>query len=241
LTVRPGKIAAAERRIRREDLVEEYLSERQQIEAVRGWVRENAPWAVAGVLIGVAALVGWQQYQAWQERTAQGGAEKYAATVAALGRNDADAAGKLAKELHDHYARTPYGDMASLAIARYDVETGKLAEAATLLGQVLGDTRDPDLKVVVRLRLARVLHAEGKPEEALATLAAGPADSPAYADVRGDVLGGKGDAAGALTAWRAALAAKDLDAAARQLIELKFAAAGGDEAAPPPAATGVKP
>jgi len=60
--VRLRKIAAAERRIRRENLVEEYLSERQQIEHVRGLIRENAPWAVTGVLLGVAALVGWQQY-----------------------------------------------------------------------------------------------------------------------------------------------------------------------------------
>ena len=46
----------------------------------------------------------------------------------------------------------------------------------------------------------------------------------------------KGDTAGALTAWRAALASKDLDASARQIVELKVTAAGGDPTAAPAAA-----
>jgi len=238
--VRPGKIAAAERRIRRENFVEEYLSERQQIEHFKGLVRENAPWAVTGVLIGVGALVGWQQYGAWQSHKSLDAADKYTQTLAALGRNDPDGAGKLVKELHDDYARTPYGDMAALAVAHYDVDTGKLAEAATLLEQVERDTKDAELKAVVRLRLARVQRALNKPDDALKTLAGGPADSPAYADVRGDVLMDKGDAAGALTAWQAALAAKNLDPSARQLVELKVTAAGGDPSALPTAA-GAKP
>jgi len=220
--------------------VEEYLSERQQIEHVRGLIRENAPWAVTGVLIGVAALVGWQQYGAWQSRKSLGAAEKYTQTLSALGRNDVDGAGKIARELRDDYARTPYGDMAALAIAHYDVDTGKLADAASLLEQVERDTRDADLKTVVRLRLARVQRAMGKPDDALKTLAGGPADTPAYADVRGDVLMDKGDTPGALTAWRAALASKDLEPSARQLVELKITAAGADPSAAPVAA-GAQP
>ena len=237
---RPGKIAAAERRIRRENLVEEYLSERQQIEHVRGLIRENAPWAVTGVLIGVAALVAWQQYGAWQVRKAHGAAEQYSQTLAALGRNDLDAASKAARQLHDDYARTPYGDMATLAIAHYEVDTGKLADAATLLEQIERDSGDAELKTVVRLRLARVQRAMGKPDDALKTLAGGPADSPGYADVRGDVLMDKGDTAGALTAWRAALASKDLEPSARQLVELKVTAASGDPTAAA-AAAGATP
>jgi len=222
--------------------VEEYLSERQQIEQVRGWIRENAPWAVAGVVIGVGALVGWQQYQAWQERQALAGAEKYNATLVALGRTDAAAAGKLVTELRDQYSRTPYADMAALALARYDVEVGKLPDAATLIEQVMQSSNDAELKLVARLRLARVPRAEGKPDVALATLAGAGAETPAYADVRGDVLADKGDAAGAIAAWRIALAGKGLDAASRELIGLKITAAGGDPTPMPTAAAdGVKP
>ena len=220
--------------------MEENLSERQQIEQVQGWVRENAPWAVAGILIGVGALVGWQQWQAWQERRSVAAVEKYNATLAALGRSDVAAANALVLELRAGYARTPYADMAALAIARADVESGKLPEAASYLEQVARDSRDPDLQVVARLRLARVQRAQGKTEEALATLTAGPAaESPAYADVRGDLLADKGDAKGAIAAWRVALTATGQQAAGRELIELKIAAAGGDTAQAAPAAAGA--
>ena len=48
--------------------MDEYLSEREQIDQVRSWAKENAPWALAGILIGVGALLGWQQWQAWQQQ-----------------------------------------------------------------------------------------------------------------------------------------------------------------------------
>jgi predicted negative regulator of RcsB-dependent stress response len=222
--------------------VEENLSERQQIEQVKGVIKENAPWAVSGVLLGVALLVGWQQWHAYLDRQALAAGDKYTATIAALGRGDADGAIKLTGELRSDYARTPYADMATLAIAHYDVDTGKLADAAKLLDQVVHDSRDEDLRVVARLRLARVQRAEGKADEALSTLGAGGAgESAAYADVRGDVLSDKGDLAAALSAWRSALAAKDLDPNSRQLIELKVVAAGGDPTTPVPAAAGAAP
>ncbi len=222
--------------------MEDNLTEREQIEQVRGWLRENAPWAVAGILLGVGSLVGVQQWHAWQERQALGAAAKYTATVAALGNNNAEGAGKLVAELRDSYSRTPYPDMAALALAHFDVDTGKLAEAATLLAEVAKNARDPDLQTVARLRLARVQRALGKPDEALATLGgAAPNELPAYADVRGDLLADKGDQAGAISAWRKALAGPGLDPGARELIELKITAAGGDPSAPATAATGATP
>ena len=162
--------------------MEEYLSERQQIEQVRGWLRENAPWAVAGIVLGVGGLLGLNQWHGWQERKSLAAAQKYSATLAALGSNNPDGALKLVNELRDGFARTPYPDMAALAVAHFDVDSGKLADAATLLEQVANGSRDPELQVVSRLRLARVQRALGKPDQALATLgAASPTEPPAYA------------------------------------------------------------
>ena len=224
--------------------MEEYLSERQQIEHVRGLVRENAPWAIAGVLITVGAFVGWQQWHAWQDRHATDASAKYAATLAALGRGDLDAAARLASELRASYARTPYADQAALALAGAEVQSGKLAAAAAHLEPLANAARDPDLRIVARLRLARVQRALGKPELALSTLAGAPAGSagPSYADVRGDVLADKGDRAGAVAAWREALAAKTSGAVDRELVELKIIAAGGSaEAAAAAPAAGATP
>ncbi len=222
--------------------MDEYLSERQQIDWLRTTVKDNAPWALASVVITIGLFVGYQQWKAWGDRQAATAAQKYETTLDALSRGDAEGAGRLVKELRDSYGRTPYSDLAALALARFDVEGGKLADAAGLLETVIKETHDADLATVARLRLARVQRADGKPDAALATLAAAPAgtSSPAYADVRGDVLLDKGDKAGALAAWREALASKSAGVN-RELLELKIAALEPPPPAPATAAAGQKP
>jgi predicted negative regulator of RcsB-dependent stress response len=217
--------------------VEEYLSERQQIDWLRATVKENAPWALASVVITIGLFVGYQQWQGWRARQSATASQKYEATLDALARGDADGAARVVKELRESYGRTPYSDLAALALARFDVEGGKLADAAGLLEAVMKNTRDEDVATVARLRLARVQRADGKADAALATLAAAPAGttSPAFADVRGDVLLDKGDKAGALAAWHEALAAKS-PGLNRELVELKIAAL--EPPAPPAAAAG---
>lgn len=220
--------------------MEEYLSERQQIDWLRATLKENAPWALASVAITIGLFVGYQQWQGYRERQSGTASQKYEATLDALSRGDADGAARMVKELRESYGRTPYSDLAALALARLDVETGKLADAAGLLETVMKHTRDEDLATVARLRLARVQRADGKPDAALATLAGAPAgtSSPAFADVRGDVLSDKGDKAGALAAWREALAAKSAGVNS-ELIELKIAALEppASPASPAPAPT----
>ncbi len=224
--------------------MDEYLSERQQMDWLRATVKENAPWALGGVAITLALFVGYQQWQGWRERQSATASQKYEATLDALARGDGDGAKRLVQELRDGYARTPYSDQASLALARYDVEGNRLADAAQLLGEVIKNTHDEELATVARLRLARVQRADGKADAALATLAAAPPGtaSAAFADVRGDVLLDKGDKAGALAAWREALAAKSAGVN-RELLELKIGALEppAEPAAAAPPATGAKP
>jgi predicted negative regulator of RcsB-dependent stress response len=233
--------------------LEGYVSEREQIAEVRRFIRENAPWALAGVLIGVGALVGWQQWQAWRERQSLAAGQKYGLVLDALTRNDRDAATRLVAQLRQDYARTPYVDLAALALARYHVEFNELADAERELAAVMSSSRDQELKVVARLRLARVQRAEGKPDDALATLAAAPsgaAQAAALAEVRGDVLRDKGDQAGALAAYQVALAAPPEAGVNRALIALKSADLGAAPAGPTagaaapaaaPGATGARP
>lgn len=214
--------------------MDDYLSEREQIDKVRRWVRENAPWAIAGILLGVGLLVGWQQYQGWQQRQSLTASEKYNQTLEALSRGDRDAANNLARQLKNDYERTPYADLAELALARFYVEDGKLPEAAKYLEAVMNTSKDEELKLVARLRLARVQRAQGNFDAALATLNGANAGgiAPAFAEVRGDVLYDKGDRAGALAAYREAATAKTPGLVDAELLQLKIDALGGVPVSP---------
>jgi predicted negative regulator of RcsB-dependent stress response len=191
--------------------VEEYLNEKEQWERVLAWLREQGPWILAGVAVALAVYGGWNY---WQNRTQQRNlavAARYEQVIDAFERNDVDGGSRLADELVKAFPATAYADQANLAVARIQVENKQLDPAAARLQQVLASTRDPELALVARLRLARVQLAQGNPDQALKTLdAVNPgAFAARYAQVRGDVLLAKGDRDGALKAYREARSSAD--------------------------------
>jgi predicted negative regulator of RcsB-dependent stress response len=223
--------------------VDDYLTERERIDWLRARVKEHAPWALAGIAIALILLFGWRQFQGWQERKGVEASQRYSLVLDALSRSDRDGATRIAGELRSNYSRTPYGDLAEFALARFDAESGKLGDADRRLDMLMREAHDADLRVVARLRLARVQRAEGKLDAALATLGGVPSATggPAYADVRGDVLADKGDRAGAIAAWQEALSTKVQGVIDRDLVSLKIASLGGKPPAPAPSATAPSP
>ena len=106
----------------------------------------------------------------------------------------------IVDDLNREYSWTPYAPMATLLAARVQVEANELDKAAASLKSVMDDAPDDEMRLIARMRLARVQAAQGKYDEALATL---KVDEPGefehrLADARGDVLLAKGDRAGAL-------------------------------------------
>ena len=92
------------------------------------------------------------------------------------------------------------------------VEAGELGAANERLTRVMKSSKDPQLKLVARSRLARVQLAQGNADAAIATLGGAQpgAFGPMFDSIRGDALYAKGDRPGALAAWRKA----EADAAA---------------------------
>ena len=114
----------------------------------------------------------------------------------------------LLDDLKNQYAWTPYPALGSLIAARVQVEANELDKAAAGLRFVMDNANDDEIKLIGRLRLARVLSAQKKHDEALALLKVDKAGefAPLVADARGDVLLAKGDREGALREYLAARA-----------------------------------
>jgi predicted negative regulator of RcsB-dependent stress response len=204
--------------------VEDYLlDEREQWERVKAWLREQGPWALLSVLIVALGMGAWRYWQSRGEQRDLTAAARYEQVLNAFSRNDLAAGVLAADELIKAYPSTPYANQADLAAARVAVEIGKLDQAETRLERVLSTTRDPQLKLIARLRLARVQLAEKQPDAALKTLEVPDegAFAARYDEVRGDALLAKGDRAGALKAYQSARrsASDTLDAG---LLDLKI-------------------
>jgi predicted negative regulator of RcsB-dependent stress response len=205
--------------------VDDYKSEKEQWEEIKGLVKEYGAWIVAGVVIGVGGLYGYRFWEMRQEANAVEAHQRYGDVLNALYRDKRDDALKAIALLDSQYARTPYGDQGRLALARWEVERGKLSDAVEPLTKVMDDSRDDVLRMIARLRLARVLAEQGKLDEALKLVGEGGSSAfdPRYQEVRGDILLAKGDRAGALAAYRAAAASNVPGIVNDDLLKLKIA------------------
>jgi predicted negative regulator of RcsB-dependent stress response len=215
-------------------MAEEYLTDDEQLEAVKRAFTEYAPWILGGVVLGVGGWFGIQYYRSHQNALAMQAAEQFTQMTAALQMNDPQKSLQIADGLIKNFPSSPYADQAQLTIARIDVEGGKPADAVAPLTQVMNNSKDAELKQVARLRLARVLIDQGKPDDAIKTLAEGTPGSFAgrYHEVHGDALYAKKDIPGAVAEYNMALSSSDGGADAA-MLQLKLADLASNEKAKP--------
>jgi predicted negative regulator of RcsB-dependent stress response len=214
--------------------VSEY-SEAEQMERAKGWLKTNGIWIIAGIAIGAGALSAWHWYQDRRTAQAETASARYEELVDAFTRNDKVRGMTLLDQLNREYAWTPYASLGTLIAARVQVDSNELDKAAVSLKSVMDNAKDDELKMVARLRLARVQSALGKYDDALATLKVenGGEFTPRLADTRGDVLLAKGDRAGALKEYLTARASVDNGRIDFELLDLKIRDLGGTPPASP--------
>jgi predicted negative regulator of RcsB-dependent stress response len=214
--------------------VSEY-SEAEQWERAKEWLKGNGLWIIAGIAIGVGGLAGYRWYQERRNTQAETASARYEEMVDAFQRNDRTRGMTLVEELNREYDWTPYAALATLVAARVQVEANELDKAITSLKTVMDNAKDDEIKLVSRMRLARVQAAQGKYDDALATLRVEEVGefAPRFAEVRGDVLLAKGDRDGALREYLAARAGEDNGRVDGELIDLKIRDLGGTPPAVP--------
>jgi len=215
--------------------VEEYLSEKEQWEAVKAWVRENGLWIVAGVAVGAAGLGAWNWYHGHVDEIGSQASAKYNQVLDAFAHDDRTHAFVALGELEREYSSSPYVDQGKLAAARVYVESSELDKAAKELQDVAQHSRDTELVIVAKLRLARVQIAQHKADDALATLNSlePGAFGPRYHEVRGDAYYAKGDKAQALKEYLSAKVGDLEQTFDDPDLELKISDLTGDKPAEP--------
>ncbi len=210
------------------------LSEREQWEALKRWVRENGPAIVLGVAIAALGLGGYRWWQARQNNAELAAGAMYIQMENAFAQGNRTQAFILLGNLERQYPSSPYADQAKLASARAFVEDGELDRAADELQDIMQHSSDSILRLIARQRLARVQIAEHQPSQALATLnGANPgALAPQYAEARGDAYYAMGDKAAALAQYRLARATDKGGETDTGLLDLKISDLAADLATP---------
>jgi predicted negative regulator of RcsB-dependent stress response len=187
--------------------VSEYLSEEEQVEALKKWWRENGRSAVVGVVIGLGAVFGWQAWSQHQQQLAEQASHRFAQMQFAMEAGNYEAVEKQAELLATEHTDSSYTLFAALYKAKIKQQRGDSEGAQEELEWALANTDEPGLKQIVRLRLVRVLLEINDTDKAATVLAGADSDSFAgeFAALRGDLANMQGDTETARKAYQEAL------------------------------------
>lgn len=209
------------------------MEEIEQGERLREWLRQNGTTILTGIVAGIALIFGFNW---WQDRQVQLGfaaGSEYQRLVLAADQGQSDVARAHGDVILRDHAGSPYAVLAALRLASLHNQAGEPAEAVVLLQRARGKNSDPALDDLLGLREARIHHALGDHERALALLdGVGREYAPMAKELKGDVLLALGRESEALAAYREAFEALEPGEPARGLLEFKLANLGETVDAP---------
>lgn len=191
----------------------------EELAVIKDWWQRNGMPLLTGVVLALVVVFGWQGWQKYQANQSQGASLVYQQLLEAAldpsGKPDAGKVAELANTLKKDFSGTHYAQYGSLFVAKVAVEAGKLDDAASELQAIVDKPADDSLAELARQRLARVLAAQDKADDALKLLDAkvAPAFAASREELKGDLLVQLGRADDAHAAYEKAKAALAEDAA----------------------------
>ena len=221
----------------------EDLSEKEQIDAMRSWWKENGRFVISGIVLGVVILVSWNRWQAHQETTGLEASELFETLAVEVNDGDLEGAESAAASLYEDYGSTSYAALSRLAMAKLYMENGRDQDAADTLNALLeshsrtgipligplqaflGMPDLSELQMVGRLRLAKIYLYQDKHEEAIELLLGfGESSfSARYDEILGDAYAALGRISDANAAYeRAMLDDASAPTVNRALVQMKI-------------------
>lgn len=150
--------------------MDELLSEKEQIDAMRSWWKDNGTYVVLGVVIGIGSIVGLNQYRSSQVASQVAASTLFENLAAEVSDNDVEPAEAIVASLASDYPDSVYTDQARLAMARLYMDQGRDEDAAAALRALLDSNGDEQMKLVARLRLAKVMLYQGQADGVVSLL-----------------------------------------------------------------------
>ena len=204
------------------------LEEQEKIDELKSWWNTYGTLVILAVVTFVAAIAGTQGWNYYQKQQVEQAAVLYAALQKVEGSRDPKKIGDAANLVMEKFSGSGYASRAALISARASFDAGDVQNARIRLQWALDNTKEEELKDLVRLRLAGLLLDEKKYDEALQLLESKHDESFAglYADLKGDVSIAAGKVAEARAAYQTALDKIDKKSAYRNLVQMKLDALG---------------
>jgi predicted negative regulator of RcsB-dependent stress response len=191
-------------------------TEEEQVEALKSWFEDNGISLVFGIVIALGAVFGYRAWDNSVQQTGEAASAVYENLLSAVGdippeglSEEMMATGNtLATQLKNEYGDSSYALFAAFHLAKMAVDSDDLDKAAAQFNWVLDNGATGSMEILARTRLARVLAAQEKYDEALATLDVKldlSTHLSSWEEARGDIYYGMGDMDKAREAYQLAV------------------------------------
>lgn len=199
--------------------MEVYNSEEEQVQAIKQWWKDNSFSIIAGIVIGVAVLGGYQFWSESNENQSQQASVVYSELL--LTTSDRS---KKVELLKSDYSSTPYAALSALLLAKDYVILNKVDNAILQLIWVIDNANDDGVEHIARQRLARLYLSQDKIAKAedLIKSVKEPAYAASYSEIRGDILLAKKLPVQAKENYRTALSTLARGDRRREIIKMKL-------------------
>jgi predicted negative regulator of RcsB-dependent stress response len=145
----------------------EYMTEQEQIELLKNWIKQYSLVIIAGVAIAMLAITSWRYWQQREYKINSHASAVYDEVLTMRAQNNLQATEIQADKLFTHYPKTIYSEMAALMLARDAVQNNNYPLAEKNLQWAMDHSHAKALTEIIRIRLARVYLAENRPADTL--------------------------------------------------------------------------
>jgi len=205
-----------------------YLTEDEQVEALKRWWKENGKSVLSGLILGFAIIFGWQGWDRYQTSQGEHASMLYTTMENQFAVGGADQGTETAKRLVGEHSGSVYATFAAFQLAKLAYQKGEKASAKSHLQWAMDNAPDEVLAGVARLRLARLLIDMQEWDAAHALVeGAGELMQGEFSLLQGDIARQRGDLEVAREAYQRAITQGVENA---ELVRMKLVDMGSGEA-----------
>ena len=187
--------------------MDDNLTDQQQAERIKNWLKENSKFLVGGLVLGVSGFFGIQFFQDNRLRESEMASQLYSEIEFAVKQQRLSQAQSLLQKMDADFANTPYQDQGHLFMAKLFMDSVDYENAILQLEFLIENSTEESLQHIARIRIARIKLQQNLYNEALQVLETESMGSfeAKYEEIKGDIFSKKGEFLEAQAAYLKAL------------------------------------
>ncbi len=141
-------------------------TEEERLESAQRWWQENGRAIIIGIVLGIVAILGWQQWQEYKLKQAGKASDIYVQFLKAVETNAKTDMDKFAEQLQTNYPKSDYALYSGLFLAQQKAQQNDLVAAKQQLLKI-SESANKEISNIAKIRLVRVMMANKEFQSAL--------------------------------------------------------------------------